>query len=76
MGGRFTLSDDSHGIEQVGLNYGKVLKAAKEAGISELQVLAPVSEVANAVRPDRRFAHICWKAVPIAELESHKFWNR
>ena len=76
MGGRFTLSDDSHGIEQVGLNYGKVLDAVKKAGVSELQVLAPVSEVTHALKPDHRFAHVCWRAVPIAELESYKFWNQ
>ncbi|TKA81643.1 hypothetical protein B0A49_00529 [Cryomyces minteri] len=40
MGGRFTLSDDSHGCDQVGLNYGKVLDAIRSAGIQEIHFLS------------------------------------
>ncbi|KAK5188176.1 hypothetical protein LTR16_008613, partial [Cryomyces antarcticus] len=39
MGGRFTLSDDSHGCDQVGLNYHKVLDAIRSAGIQEIHFL-------------------------------------
>jgi hypothetical protein len=34
--GRFTLSDDSHSLDQVGLNYSRVLKTIHKAGISQL----------------------------------------
>lgn len=32
-GGRFTLSDDSHGVSQVGTHYDTLLAFAKEVGI-------------------------------------------
>ncbi|KAK9466360.1 polymerase/histidinol phosphatase-like protein [Lipomyces arxii] len=38
-GGKFCLSDDSHGIAQVGLNYNKVMKAVDDRGITELSYI-------------------------------------
>lgn len=74
MGGRFTLSDDSHGVAQVGLNYDKVLRCIYKAGIDELYFLAPVSE---SVRPhDSRFPNVGWKSTSIAALEKTDFWKR
>lgn len=72
MRGRFTLSDDSHGIEQVGLNYGKVLDCVERAGIPELWHLTPAS--ASSTPHDVRFPGVQWTAVPIAQLKSHAFW--
>ena len=73
MGGRFTLSDDSHGIDQVGLNYDKVLDCVKKVGIAEFCYLAPVSA---AVQPhDNRFPHVGWQTMSVSELESHGFWK-
>lgn len=74
MGGRFALSDDSHGVEQVGLNYQRVLEAVKKAGIEELVFLAPVGD--GDVGPlDERFEHVGWVSVSVADLEGHKFWT-
>ena len=39
MGGRFTLSDDSHGVAQVGLNFERVLDYLKSLGVTELYYL-------------------------------------
>ena len=36
LGGRFTLSDDSHGIEQVGTNYGRVVKYLEYLDVKEV----------------------------------------
>jgi hypothetical protein len=36
MGGNFTLSDDSHGVAQVGLNFGRVSDYLKSLGVREL----------------------------------------
>lgn len=36
MGGRFTLSDDSHGIEQVGTNYLRMFEFLKGLGVEEV----------------------------------------
>lgn len=35
-GGRFTLSDDSHGIEQVGSNYLRMFEFLKDLGVEEV----------------------------------------
>lgn len=74
LGGRFTLSDDSHGVEQVGLNYGRVMDAVKKAGIRELVYLAPAQ--GDGVKAlDERFPHVVWASVKVADLEGHKFWT-
>ena len=38
-GGRFCLSDDSHGVDQVGLNFHRVLAFVEKVGISTLHYL-------------------------------------
>lgn len=38
-GGRFTLSDDAHSMDQVGTNYENVLSFAKTVGVSSLACL-------------------------------------
>ena len=74
MGGRFTLSDDSHGIEQVGLNYATTLKCVERAGITELWHLASAS---NSTPPlDKRFPNVRWSSVPVDQLKSHAFWTK
>lgn len=44
MGGRFTLSDDSHATDQVGLNYHRVLDFLEAVGIKELHYFEKSSE--------------------------------
>jgi hypothetical protein len=39
MGGRFTFSDDSHGIAQVGTNYMKGLEYLESLGVREVWTL-------------------------------------
>nr|OQO24340.1 hypothetical protein B0A51_05567 [Rachicladosporium sp. CCFEE 5018] len=41
MGGRFTFSDDSHGIDQIGANYKRVLDAIRKAQIESVVYLVP-----------------------------------
>lgn len=36
MDGKFTLSDDSHGIDQVGLNFKRVQQYLVDVGINQL----------------------------------------
>lgn len=38
-GGRFCLSDDSHGVDQVGLNFHRVLAFVEQVGIPTLHYL-------------------------------------
>ena len=67
-GGRFALSDDSHGPHAVGLNYGRLHEYAQRAGVGALAVLAE-SETPNAAG---RF--VCARAVPGRWWE-HPFWR-
>ena len=75
LNGRFTLSDDSHGIEQVGLNFHRVLEAIKRAGIKELVYLAP-AETPNTTPVDDRFQHVAWALLTLDQLEAHGFWKK
>lgn len=70
MGGRLTLSDDSHGVEQVGLNYGRAVEGLKEAGVERVWFLA------EGETEDERFEGVRWKAVKMEELEGHAFWKK
>ena len=74
MGGRFTISDDSHGVAQVGLNYDKVLESIQAASINQICFLAPVSD--SILPQDPRFPKVGWKTISVADLEQHKFWKR
>ncbi|KAK0928020.1 hypothetical protein LTR91_006633 [Friedmanniomyces endolithicus] len=76
MGGRFTLSDDSHGIPQVGLNYGKVLQCVERAGITELWHLAPIGPTSSDKLPDPRFPNVRWIDVQVTKLKEHGFWTK
>lgn len=71
--GCFTLSDDSHGVEQVGLNFSRVLDAIKKAGIRELSYLAPAGPSGTVV--DERFRKVCWATITLEQLEGHGFWR-
>ncbi|GAA5845408.1 hypothetical protein JCM9279_003021 [Rhodotorula babjevae] len=54
-GGRFTLSDDSHGPQAVGLHYDRVYAYLRERNVQELWRLVPASEgdkVKRAVRAE------------------------
>ena len=53
-GGRFTLSDDSHGIDQVGYAFERVLSFAEQVGITDLQILASRQTTQVAVNELRR----------------------
>lgn len=74
MGGCFTFSDDSHGVAQVGLNYERAWKSNVEhAGLASLCCLAPAAD--SSENHDSRFPKVCWKQVPVAEVQSHAFFQ-
>ena len=48
MEGRFTMSDDSHGIDQIGTNYPRMLAFfAKEQNLSEDELTEIVNLIKN-----------------------------
>lgn len=65
-GGRFTLSDDSHGITQVGTNYGHCLSFAEKTGISSISFFEK-----GAATKDSRFPGISTNAVSLLDLKEH-----
>ena len=78
MGGRFTLSDDSHGVEQVGLNYARAVEGLREAGVGEVWCLDGVAggdAGKEGVVADERFPGVRWKRVSMEEIAGHGFWK-
>jgi len=74
VGGRICLSDDSHGVAQVGLNYGRMKSYLEEMGVEEIWYLVGV-ELKEAgdetVGPRGRVV-----ARKLQDWTSHPFWTR
>ncbi|KAH7053071.1 histidinol-phosphatase [Macrophomina phaseolina] len=65
LGGRFTLSDDSHQVEHVATNYARLPEFLERVGIREVFFLQ-----AGADGPDARFPGISLARVDAAELSA------
>ncbi|RDA91042.1 hypothetical protein CP533_2553 [Ophiocordyceps camponoti-saundersi (nom. inval.)] len=59
MGGKFTMSDDSHGIAQVATNYARGISYLESLGVESVWTL------------DRQNATLREKSVPLAEFRKH-----
>ncbi|KAK1752150.1 Polymerase/histidinol phosphatase-like protein [Echria macrotheca] len=78
MGGKFTFSDDSHGIAQVATNYLRGLDYLESLGVTELWTFRrrPVHPGTTTTTPtpgdgeDRRKAELDEVAVPLAEFRA------
>lgn len=65
IGGRFTLSDDSHGIAQVGLNYQRSIEYLKSLGVENVYYLErDVSDSRSA---------LLQKPAPVAEMNVNAY---
>ncbi|EER40179.1 histidinol-phosphatase [Histoplasma capsulatum var. duboisii H88] len=74
--GRFCMSDDSHGIDQVALNYNRMLEFIEQVGISTLHYLEYCSELPSSSNSfDRRFPHTGLRSVSLADLKQLAFWS-
>ncbi|KAF2235643.1 histidinol-phosphatase [Viridothelium virens] len=71
MHGRFVLSDDSHGVQQVALNYPRMLSAIREAGIREICFLKRTGKTGL----DPRFPGVQVIDAPVTSLEGHKVFE-
>lgn len=74
-GGRFCLSDDSHGVDQISLNFHRVLEFLDRAGISTLHYLQLAEPSAQTTGPDARFPRTQVAAVSVEELKQMEFWT-
>ncbi|KIW19484.1 hypothetical protein PV08_00056 [Exophiala spinifera] len=71
-GVRFCLSDDSHGCDQVALNYTRVLSFLDTAGVSHLTVLKRGAHASPTL--DKRFPGLCFDSVELKDVRGHPFW--
>ncbi|KAF2423472.1 histidinol-phosphatase [Tothia fuscella] len=69
--GRFTLSDDSHSLDQIGFNYSRVLAAIQRIGITQLYYYGTCQKRAGAVNSTDGFV-----ATSLASLEESEFWRK
>lgn len=74
-GGRFCLSDDSHGVEQISLNFHRVLQFLDTTGIETVHYLRLAETEALASAPDARFPHTEIAEISVAELRKLEFWS-
>jgi len=69
MGGRFALSDDSHGTDQIGTNYPRLMKFIQTLGIKELYYVDR-----DATSIDDRFS-AGLSRIAVADLLQLPFWT-
>ncbi|KLJ08558.1 histidinol-phosphatase (PHP family) [Blastomyces silverae] len=75
--GRFCMSDDSHGIDQVAFNYHRVLEFVEQVGISTLHYLEHCGELPSSSDSfDRRFPHTRLNSISLADLKQLAFWSQ
>ncbi|KAH6611966.1 Polymerase/histidinol phosphatase-like protein [Boeremia exigua] len=72
MGGGFVLSDDSHGIEQIGTNYSRLLEYVQKTGVDKVYFAARGS----GNRIDSRFPNAGYPSIAVAELAGLPFWSK
>lgn len=77
LGGRFCLSDDSHGVDQVSLNFHRVLEFLDGLGVDRLHYLSLVGEEGGDLSPapDERFPRTRIAAVSMEEVKQMAFWK-
>ncbi|KAK5056093.1 hypothetical protein LTR84_012645 [Exophiala bonariae] len=70
---KFCLSDDSHGIDQVALNYHRCLPFLQRVGIGSLTFFNHSTGSGNST--DERFPALRSEQMSLAEVEKHTFWK-
>lgn len=70
MGGKFTFSDDSHSVSQVGTNYRRLLQFADEVGLAAIECLEKASS-----SKDARFPTVDSRAVSMADVKKHEYFQ-
>ncbi|KAI4169867.1 MAG: hypothetical protein LQ343_005417 [Gyalolechia ehrenbergii] len=69
LGGQFTLSDDSHGIDHVGSYYRDLLRFAGKVGITQITFFEKGSATQDCQLPE-----VTAKTTPLSQLQSHPFF--
>jgi len=74
LNGRFCLSDDSHGVDQVASNYHLVLNFMEFVGISTLHYLELSTDSGVSEVLDDRFPWIQIRSISLSEVKQLPFW--
>ncbi|KZM20545.1 Histidinol-phosphatase [Ascochyta rabiei] len=72
MGGGFVLSDDSHGIEQIGTNYPRLLEYIQRTGVEKIHFATR----GCGYRLDSRFPSAGFSTIAVAALAELPFWSK
>ena len=72
MGGGFVLSDDSHGTEQIGTNYSRLLEYIQKTGMEKIHFAAR----GCGDRVDSRFPSAGFSTIAVADLAELPFWSK
>ena len=70
LGGGFVMSDDSHGIDQIGTNYARLLAFIEKSGIQEIHYADQAG-----TRKDSRFPDSGFSTIAVADLAQLEFWS-
>ena len=70
MGGKFTFSDDSHSVSQVGTNYHRLLQFADDLGLAAIVCFEKASS-----SKDPRFPNVVSRDVRMTDLKRHEFFR-
>ncbi|OJD12752.1 hypothetical protein AJ78_06691 [Emergomyces pasteurianus Ep9510] len=74
--GRFCLSDDSHGVDQVAFNYHRVVEFIEQVGIPCLHNLEYCGGLSSSGSNfDQRFPHTRLNSTSLADLKQMAFWS-
>jgi len=74
LNGRFCLSDDSHGVDQVASNYHLVLNFMEFVGIPTLHYLELSTDSGVSEVLDDRFPWIQIRSISLSEVKQLPFW--
>ena len=70
MNGGFVMSDDSHGVDQIGTNYTRLLAFIQTAGIERIHYADPTG-----IQNDSRFPNGGFSSISVADLAQLPFWT-
>lgn len=76
MGGRFAMSDDSHGIDQIGTNYRRLLDFIQTVGIKEIHYVDGDISSTTTTATDEPFPHAGFSSIAVGDLCQLPFWTK
>ncbi|PVH96559.1 histidinol phosphate phosphatase H [Periconia macrospinosa] len=76
MGGWFAMSDDSHGIDQIGTNYSRLLDFIQKVGIKEIHYVDSDTSSTTSTTTDKSAPHAGFSSITVGDLSQLPFWTK